>query len=72
MLLQSAFAIFFFFFFGHTHGIWTFLGQGSNLSQRCSDTKYLTHCWGLNQQLPRAKLKPTVPHWELQDTISIL
>ena len=25
----------FFFFYGHIHGIWKFLGQGLNLSQSC-------------------------------------
>lgn len=29
-------------FFGHTHGIWKFLSQGSNLSHVCS----LRHSWG--------------------------
>ena len=36
------FALFFFFFFGHTCGMWKFLGQGSNLhhssdSSHCND-----------------------------------
>ena len=36
--------------FGHTHGIWKFLGQGLNTScscdlcHGCSNTGYLTHC----------------------------
>ena len=33
-----------FFFFGCTHGMCKFLGQGSNLSCRCSNTRSLTHC----------------------------
>ena len=41
---------FFFFFFSCTHGIWKFLGQGSNsgcscnLSHSCSNARSLTHC----------------------------
>ena len=42
--------LFFFFFLGSTYGIWKFLGQGVNLSQRCdihhslSKARSLTHC----------------------------
>ena len=42
--------LYFFFFFGCAHGIWTFPGQGSNLSHssdpsHCSDSaRSLTHC----------------------------
>ena len=43
----------FFFFFGCSHGIWKFLGQGSNLSYSCDphhsccNARPLTHCAGL-------------------------
>ena len=35
----------FFSFFGHTHGTWKFLGQGSNPRQSCSNARSLTHCF---------------------------
>ena len=30
-----SFLLLFYIFYGHTHGIWKFLGQGSNLSHSC-------------------------------------
>ena len=51
--------LFFFFFFGHTHGIWKFPGQGSNpslhfnLCHGCGNARSLTHCAG-----PRIKPEP--------------
>lgn len=48
--IVAFFVEFFFFFFGHTHGMWKFLGHGSNLShssdlRHCSDNaRSITHC----------------------------
>ena len=44
------------FFFGHSFGMWKFLGQGlnphsRNLYHSCSNTRSLTHC--ITQELPR-------------------
>lgn len=45
---------FFFLFFGHTHGIWKFLGQGSNPSHSSTNARDLTH-------YARLGLKPLPP-----------
>lgn len=38
---------FFLFFFCHTHGVWKFLGQESNLSHSYNNTgSFLTYCTG--------------------------
>ena len=55
--------VFFFSFFGHTHGIWKFPGQGSNpshcfdLHHSCSNTRSLTHGSGLG-------IEPVPPQWQ--------
>ena len=46
--------IFLDFFSPHTHGIWKFLGQGSNPSCGCYDTGSLIHCSKLG-------IKPALP-----------
>ena len=43
-------SFFFFFFFGQTHGMWKFLGQGSNPCHRCGNTESIT-CY-TTQRLP--------------------
>ena len=56
----------FFFFFDCTHGIWKFLGQGSNLShgfdllQNCGNTRSSTHCTGqgIEPALPETRRDP--------------
>ena len=56
----------FFFFFGHPHGIWKFLGWGSNLSHTYGNTRSLTHCAVMGiKSVPQESFKPLQRQWQI-------
>ena len=71
------FFFFFFFFFGHTHSMWKFLGQGSNLHHsrdpsHCSNNTVSWTCWA-TENSPTDFLKAELDESEskLQDSLKV-
>ena len=66
------------FLFGHSQGIWKFLGQGLNLScswdlhHSCSNTRFFSHCSRPGSELRLLQRQHqifTAPQWELPKKI---